>query len=128
MLQVLVAPLVAAGAKVGILMGKTNPDAAPHAQQSQVLVPMDTPGIKVLEGTENRVVFLGMDQGRDELLYSSVKGRNPLKDRRVRIQAQPAGLGQRYGGADHEEEDHQGDQDHLRSIFSQHSTNPRAKV
>jgi len=43
-----------------------------------------TPGIKVLEGTENRVVFLGMDQGRDELLYSSVKGRNPLKDRRVR--------------------------------------------
>jgi peptide/nickel transport system substrate-binding protein len=43
-----------------------------------------TPGIKVLEGTENRVVFLGMDQGRDELLYSGVKGRNPLKDRRVR--------------------------------------------
>ncbi len=43
-----------------------------------------TPGIKVLEGTENRVVFLGMDQSRDELLYSSVKGRNPLKDRRVR--------------------------------------------
>jgi len=43
-----------------------------------------TPGIKVLEGTENRVVFLGMDQNRDELLYSSVKGRNPLKDRRVR--------------------------------------------
>ena len=43
-----------------------------------------TPGIKVLEGTENRVVFLGMDQGRDELLYSSVRGRNPLKDRRVR--------------------------------------------
>ena len=43
-----------------------------------------TPGIKVLEGTEHRVVFLGMDQDRDELLYSSVKGRNPLKDRRVR--------------------------------------------
>ena len=43
-----------------------------------------TPGVKVLEGAENRVLFVGMDQGRDELLYSSVKGRNPLKDRRVR--------------------------------------------
>jgi len=34
--------------KVGILMGKTNPDAAPHQQQSQILVPLDTPGVKVL--------------------------------------------------------------------------------
>ena len=33
---------------------------------------------------ENRVVFIGMDQGRDELLYSSVKGKNPFKDVRVR--------------------------------------------
>src|SRR5438094_439267 len=37
------------------------------------------PAIKVLEGTENRIVFIGMDQKRDELLYSSVKGKNPLK-------------------------------------------------
>ncbi len=43
-----------------------------------------TPGIKVLEGTENRVVFIGMDQSRDELLYASVKGKNPFKDARVR--------------------------------------------
>lgn len=43
-----------------------------------------TPGIKVLEGSENRIVFIGMDQKRDELLYSSVKGKNPFKDRRVR--------------------------------------------
>ena len=42
------------------------------------------PNIKVLEGTENRIVFIAMDQGRDELLYSSVKGKNPFKDRRVR--------------------------------------------
>lgn len=40
--------------------------------------------LKVLEGTENRVIFLGMDQLRDELLYSNVKGRNPFKDKRVR--------------------------------------------
>ncbi len=43
-----------------------------------------TPGIKVIEGTENRVVFIGMDQNRDELLYSNVKGKNPFKDKRVR--------------------------------------------
>ena len=40
--------------------------------------------IKVLEGQENRIVFFGFDQGRDELLYSNVKGKNPFKDKRVR--------------------------------------------
>ncbi|HSZ50260.1 MAG TPA: acyl-CoA dehydrogenase family protein [Caulobacteraceae bacterium] len=34
--------------KVAIVMGKTNPNAAPHQQQSQVLVPMDAPGVEVL--------------------------------------------------------------------------------
>ncbi|MEP7275335.1 MAG: ABC transporter substrate-binding protein [Betaproteobacteria bacterium] len=43
-----------------------------------------TSGIKVIEGVENRIVFIGMDQGRDELLYSNVKGKNPFKDKRVR--------------------------------------------
>jgi len=42
------------------------------------------PAFKVVEGTENRVVFLGFDQHRDELLYSNIKGRNPFKDKRVR--------------------------------------------
>jgi peptide/nickel transport system substrate-binding protein len=40
--------------------------------------------IKVVEGQENRIIFFGFDQARDELLYSNVKGRNPFKDRRVR--------------------------------------------
>jgi peptide/nickel transport system substrate-binding protein len=44
----------------------------------------NTAGVKVIDGPENRVVFIGMDQGRDELLYSSVKGKNPFKDLRVR--------------------------------------------
>jgi peptide/nickel transport system substrate-binding protein len=39
---------------------------------------------KVLVGPEMRTVFLGMDQKRDELLYSNVKGKNPFKDKRVR--------------------------------------------
>jgi peptide/nickel transport system substrate-binding protein len=52
--------------------------------------PQDVPRLKqneaitVLEGVENRVVFIGMDQQRDELLYSNVKGKNPFKDKRVR--------------------------------------------
>jgi peptide/nickel transport system substrate-binding protein len=40
--------------------------------------------LKVLEGNENRTVFLAMDQGSNELKYSSVKGKNPFKDVRVR--------------------------------------------
>jgi peptide/nickel transport system substrate-binding protein len=42
------------------------------------------PNTKVINGAENRIIFIGMDQARDELLYSSVKGKNPLKDVRVR--------------------------------------------
>ncbi|HEX4944503.1 MAG TPA: ABC transporter substrate-binding protein, partial [Usitatibacteraceae bacterium] len=42
------------------------------------------------EGNENRTVFLGMDQWRDELAYSSVKGKNPFKDKRVREAFQTA--------------------------------------
>ena len=41
-------------------------------------------GVKVYDGRENRIIFLQMDQARDELLYSNVKGKNPFKDRRVR--------------------------------------------
>ena len=40
--------------------------------------------ITVLQGPELRTIFLGMDQKRDELLFSNVKGKNPFKDRRVR--------------------------------------------
>jgi peptide/nickel transport system substrate-binding protein len=43
-----------------------------------------TPSVKLIEGPENRIVFIGMDQGRDQLVYGSVKGRNPFKDLRVR--------------------------------------------
>jgi len=52
--------------------------------------PQDVPrlkkqaGIRVIEGTENRIIFFGFDQARDQLLYSDVKGKNPFKDRRVR--------------------------------------------
>lgn len=41
-------------------------------------------GTRVLAGPELRTIFLGMDQKRDELLFSNVKGKNPFKDKRVR--------------------------------------------
>jgi peptide/nickel transport system substrate-binding protein len=40
--------------------------------------------VKLVQGPENRVLFFVMDQWRDELLYGSVRGRNPFKDARVR--------------------------------------------
>jgi peptide/nickel transport system substrate-binding protein len=39
---------------------------------------------RVLSGFELRTIFLNMDQARDELLESNVKGKNPFKDKRVR--------------------------------------------
>jgi peptide/nickel transport system substrate-binding protein len=42
------------------------------------------PNINVLQGPELRTIFLGMDQSRDELLFSNIKGKNPFKDKRVR--------------------------------------------
>jgi len=36
--------------KIMITMVKTSPDAPPSRQQSQILVPIDTPGVEILEG------------------------------------------------------------------------------
>jgi peptide/nickel transport system substrate-binding protein len=42
------------------------------------------PAVKIWQTPELRTIFLGMDQSRDELLESNVKGKNPFKDKRVR--------------------------------------------
>jgi acyl-CoA dehydrogenase len=39
---------MSARCKVGIVMGVTNPEADPHHRQSLVLVPLDTPGVKIV--------------------------------------------------------------------------------
>ncbi len=44
----------------------------------------DAAGVAPLAGPEARTIFLGMDQDRDELLASNIKGKNPFKDVRVR--------------------------------------------
>jgi peptide/nickel transport system substrate-binding protein len=43
-----------------------------------------TPGLKLWQTAELRTIYLGLDVARDELLKSDVKGKNPLKDVRVR--------------------------------------------
>ncbi|UFN46822.1 ABC transporter substrate-binding protein [Roseomonas sp. OT10] len=42
------------------------------------------PNLRVLDGQENRTVFLGMNQELEELPGSDARGRNPFKDLRVR--------------------------------------------
>lgn len=56
-------------------------DPVPLQDQQRVNA---NPTTQVLTGPELRTIFLGFDQVRDELKYSSVKGKNPFKDRRVR--------------------------------------------
>jgi acyl-CoA dehydrogenase len=54
-----------------IVMGRTNPDAASHQQQSMILVPVDTPGVNILRSTS---VFGWQDQhGHAEVVYDNVR-------------------------------------------------------
>ncbi|HJS84793.1 MAG TPA: ABC transporter substrate-binding protein [Acetobacteraceae bacterium] len=43
-----------------------------------------SPDLKLIERPELRTIFLGMNVSRDELPTSDVKGKNPLRDQRVR--------------------------------------------
>jgi acyl-CoA dehydrogenase len=57
--------------KILIVMGKTNPDADAHHQQSMVLVPIDTPGVTV---ERNLQVFGYVDQhGHAEVSFKNVR-------------------------------------------------------
>lgn len=58
--------------KISIVMGKTNRDAPKHEQQSMILIPMDTPGLKV----ERHVPVFGYDHaphGHMEITYTDVR-------------------------------------------------------
>ena len=58
--------------KICIVMGKTDPDAARHAQQSMILVPMDTPGLTIVRPLS---VFGYYDspEGHAEVLLENVR-------------------------------------------------------
>ena len=60
-----------ANCKVFIVMGKTDPSAEAHRQQSMLVVPKDTPGITVVRGLP---VFGYMDrEGHAEILFENVR-------------------------------------------------------
>ena len=57
--------------KILIVMGKTNPDAEDHKQQSMILVPIDTPGVTVVR---NLSVLGFIDQhGHAEVRFDKVR-------------------------------------------------------
>ena len=58
--------------KIAIVMGKTDPSRARHEQQSQILIPLDTPGIKI----ERMLPVFGYDDaphGHAEVLLKDVR-------------------------------------------------------
>jgi acyl-CoA dehydrogenase len=58
--------------KIAIFMGKTDPTAKRHQQQSMVLVPMDAPGVKI----ERMLTVFGYDHaphGHGEISYENVR-------------------------------------------------------
>ena len=58
--------------KIAILMGKTDVNAPRHQQQSQILVPLDTPGIKI----ERMLPVFGFDDaphGHGQILLENVR-------------------------------------------------------
>src|SRR5579885_2778024 len=58
--------------QVTIFMGKTDPTAARHKQQSMIVVPMDTPGVKV----ERMLTVFGYDHaphGHAEITFTDVR-------------------------------------------------------
>jgi acyl-CoA dehydrogenase len=57
--------------QIFIVMGKTDPEGAPHRQQSMVLVPRDTPGFEIIR---HLPVFGYQDQhGHSELRFTDVR-------------------------------------------------------
>ncbi|HBL88227.1 MAG TPA: acyl-CoA dehydrogenase, partial [Alcanivorax sp.] len=58
--------------KIAIVMGKSDPDAPRHQQQSQILVPLDTPGVKI----ERALHVFGYDhapKGHAEITFTDVR-------------------------------------------------------
>ncbi|MCY7389758.1 MAG: ABC transporter substrate-binding protein [Burkholderiales bacterium] len=81
--------------QVDLLPVKSNATRAAALLSGEVDFVLDPPpqdiarlkqnaNVKVMEGRDARVQYLAFDQSRSELLYSDVKGKNPLKDGRVR--------------------------------------------
>jgi peptide/nickel transport system substrate-binding protein len=81
--EVVFTPIGADATRVAALLSGEVDMIYPIPQQDSARV-NGTGKHAVLTGFELRTIFLNMDHGRDELLESNVKGKNPFKDIRVR--------------------------------------------
>jgi acyl-CoA dehydrogenase len=59
--------------KILIVMGKSNPDADRHRQQSQILVPSDTPGVNIKRGMHVFGYTDGTHGGHAEVIFTDVR-------------------------------------------------------
>jgi acyl-CoA dehydrogenase len=59
--------------KILIVMGKTNPDAPRHRQQSMILVPRDTPGVTIKRGMRVFGFTDGTHGGHAEIEFKDVR-------------------------------------------------------
>ena len=81
--EVVFTPIGSAAARSAALLSDAVDLVIDPAPQD--LVPLaKAADLQLRSGVENRVIFLGFDQQREDLLYSSTKGRNPFKDLKVR--------------------------------------------
>jgi peptide/nickel transport system substrate-binding protein len=81
--EVIYTPIKAEATRVAALLsGEVDFSLDPSPQDLPRL--RSNANLKVLDGIENRTIFLGLDQFREELVGSNIKGKNPLKDVRVR--------------------------------------------
>ncbi|WP_299253846.1 acyl-CoA dehydrogenase family protein [uncultured Aquimarina sp.] len=58
--------------KIAIVMGKTDPNALRHQQQSMILVPMDTPGLKIIRPL-SVFGFYDSPEGHAEIVLDNVR-------------------------------------------------------
>jgi peptide/nickel transport system substrate-binding protein len=81
--KVIFTPIIAAPTRVAALLSGEVDVIDPVPLQDVPRINQSDKA-RVLEGAEVRTIYLGFDQMRSELTASSVKGKNPFKDKKVR--------------------------------------------
>ena len=81
--QVIYTPIKAEGTRVAALLSG-DVDMLTDIPTQDINRLRSDKKLKIVDGPEVRTIFLAPDVGSAELKYSSVKGKNPFKDKRVR--------------------------------------------
>ena len=81
--EVVFTPIKSAATRTAALVSGQVDFVVDPPPQDQARMKADA-NLKLIEGAENRTIYLGLDQFRDELPGAGTPGKNPLKDKRVR--------------------------------------------